>query len=280
MKYRAFFPILLAIIVAFPTLAAAQKMTAEEVITKHLDSIAPADKRAAHKSFMAVGEVGIEYITQKSQPAGGRAIIASDGKTFFFGMNLNASDYAQEKIVFNGSKTSVAFVRPGSRSPLGTFLNSSPELISQGIFGGVLSTNWTLLSEDARSRFSYSGTKKVAGSEAHALRFNPKGGSDLDITLYFDAKTFQHVRTEYKRTSSASIGATIDQSARQNETRISLTEDFSVFRDIQGMMLPHQHKVLYVTSGTRGTNEISWTSQFTEFVPNPKLDPGTFNTER
>ena len=34
----------------------------------------------------------------------------------------------------------------------------------------------------------------------HVLRFTPEGGSDMDITLFFDLETFQHVRTIHVHT--------------------------------------------------------------------------------
>ncbi len=98
--------------------ASGQKLQAEEVIAKHLDSIAPAEKRASIKSFIAVGEVLVEYLTQKNQPASGRIVIASEGTKMFFGMRLNASDYPQDKFIFDGSKVDIGLVRPGTRSPL------------------------------------------------------------------------------------------------------------------------------------------------------------------
>ncbi len=277
MKYRSFFPIILAVLLVLPPFASGQKMNAEEVLTKHLNSIAPVEKRASIKSLIAVGDVMVEYITQKSQPAVGRAVLASDGSKVFMGMNLNAADYPQEKIVFDGSRTSVDFIRSGSRSLLGTFVHSSPQMISQGLLAGPLTTAWAAMgTDDVRSRFSFSGTKKIDGKEVYALTYDPKGGSDVEIMMYFDAKTFHHLRTEYKRTSSASIGRTIDDSARQSESRLKVTEDFSVYKETQGMTLPHQYKILYSISGARGTTEVRWTSQFTEFAFNQALDPATF----
>jgi hypothetical protein len=217
----------------------AQKLKPEEIIAKHIASLGSAEKLASIKSLVAVGEVRVNYITQKNQPATGRIVIASEGNKLFFGMQLNAADYPQEKIIFDGSKTDVAMVRAGNRTPLGNFVQSNSGIVSQGLMSGALSTSWALLDAVQRgAKISGGSLKKVDDKEAYALSFNPKGTSDVDITLYFDAQTFQHVRTEYKRTSSASMGRTPEQSSQMQETRMKVTEDFGGHKDYQGVMVP------------------------------------------
>ncbi|MGQ0543294.1 MAG: hypothetical protein ACT4O9_15840 [Blastocatellia bacterium] len=254
-----------------------QKMKPEEVIAKHLDSIATAEKRAAMKTLVAVGDVKVTYITQKNQPAQGRVVLASSGPKLFLGMSLNASDYPQEKIIFDGKKTAVAFVRPGVRSILGNLIQSDDLMIEEGLLGGTLSTGWALMDQTERkAKVSWAGMKKLDGKEVYVLGYSPKGGSSFDIAMYFEKDTFRHIRTEYKRTSSASIGRTIDESARQSETRIKIVEDFSGHKDFQGMMIPHNYNLLYSISGANGTTEVSWTYELNEFAINQALDDKTF----
>ena len=254
-----------------------QKLTAEEIIAKHLDSIASAEKRPTVKSMIATGEVRVEYITQKNQPASGRIVFASEGNKLFVGMKLNASDYPHEQIVFNGDKASVALVRSGTRSLLGNFIQSNSVLLSHGIFSGTLGSSWALLNAGAnKAKIATSGTKKINGREAYGLSYSPKGGSDLKITMYFDRETFHHIRTEYSRTASASMGATPDESARQSETRMKVIEDFSDFKTFKDVTLPNKYKISYSVSGQNGTTEIEWISTISEFSINDKLDAGTF----
>lgn len=266
---------LVAFLMTAPSISG-QKLKAEEIIAKHLASIASPEKLASIRTVVAAGEVKVEFITQKNQPASGRIVLASDGVKSMFGMQLNATDYPRELIVFDGSKANVAMVRAGSRTLLGNFLQSNSSVVSQGLLAGTLGTSWNLLTAaDRGTKISTSGTRKIDGREAYVLRITPKGGSDLDITMFFDQETFHHLRTEYKRTSSASIGATIDESARQSETRIKLTEDFSDHQSFEGVTFPRKYKLHYSTTG-RNTTEIVWTSIFTEFALNQNLDPKSF----
>ena len=270
------FIVSLSFLVSAPVLNGQAKLKAEEIILKHLASIAPAEILASVKSFVAVGEVKVEYITQKNQPATGRIVIASEGNKMFLGMQLNASDYPQEKFVFDGKKLDIGLVRAGSRSALGNFIQSNGAIVTQGLLAGPLSTSWALLSPvDRGYKVSTAGNKKIDGKEAYGINFSPKGSIDVDITMYFDQQTFQHLRTEYKRTSSASMGRTIDESARQSETRIKVTEDFSDFKTFEGFTVPHKYKITYSITGA-STNEILYTSNFSEFAVNPALDPASF----
>lgn len=266
--------LLLSLVMIAPSVSG-QKLQADEIIAKHLASIGTEEKRAALKSLIAVGDVQVDYVTQKNLSAAGRIIIGSEGKKLFYGIQTNANDYPQEKIIFDGSKTDVAMVRGGSRSILGNFLQSNSKIVSQGIWGGILGTSWHLLAAAERgAKISSSGTKKIDGKEAYVLTIVPKGGSDVDVTMFFDASTFRHIRTEYNRISSSSIGATIDESARQSENRLKVVEDFSDFQAFEGVMLPRRYRLQYSNSGTV-TTEIVWTAKLNEFASN-KLDPATF----
>ncbi len=268
--------------------AFAQKLKAEDVLAKHLDSIGTAETRSAIKNQLAVGDVQVTFVSQKNLPAQGRVVLASEGVKNFFGLNLNALDYPLERFSFDGKKSKVAYVRIGVRSILGNFILSNSLLLEESLLGGTLATSWALSRlADNKAKLSFDGTKKIDGKEVYVLGYSPKGGGDFDIKLYFDQETFRHVRTEYKRTASASIGRTsrsgtgqsIDDSARQNESRIKIVENFADFKAEKGLTLPHNYTLNYAISGQSGTTEIEWKFVMSEFAFNQKLDAKTFDIE-
>lgn len=275
-KLSAFFALL---VVAFAAnSASAQKMKAEDVLAKHLDSIGTAAAREATKNQIAVGEANITFTSPKNPPVVGRIVIASTAGKNFLGMSLNSVNYQQEKFVFDGSSVNVSFVKEGTRSGLGNFLLSNGKLLSESVFGGVLNSSWALLDmANKKSKLSFEGTKKIGDKEVYVLSYLTKGG-DVDINLYFDKETFRHVRTEYKRTSSAAIGTRPEQSSGFNETRFRVVEDFSDFKaEKNGLTLPHTYHILYnVTGGSSGSTEIDWNFNLTEFAFNQKLADDTF----
>jgi hypothetical protein len=255
-------------------------MKAEDVIAKHLDSIAAAEKRITITNQIAVGETSVTFVSQKNMTAQGRLVLASSREQIFYGMNLNAVDYPFEKFIYDGKKASVATVLAGNRSVLGNFISSNNFLLEESLLGGTLSTSWSLLHlHNKKAKLSYDGKKKIDGKEVYALGYSVKGGSDIEITLFFDKETFRHVRSEYKRVSSAGIGTTPEQSSRFIETRLKVIEEFSDFKEEEGVTLPHRYRLNYQVSGQNGTTEIEWNSILTEFAFNQILAASTFDAD-
>lgn len=258
----------------------AQKIKAEEIIAKHLESIGTAEKRAAVKSQIAVGNGELVFIAPKNQSAQGRIVFASAGEKHFFGMSFNSADYPLEKLTFDGKKSKVAYSRGGQRSILGNFMLSNTLILEHGLLGGTLSNAWVLLSAAKNGvKISAEGTKKIDGKEVYVLSYSAKNSGDLDISMFFDKETFRHVRTEYKRISSAGIGRTINESARQSETRLKITENFGDFREESGLSLPHNYSLNYSITGANGTSELEWRFVLSEFAFNQTLEDKTFDAE-
>ena len=252
-----------------------QKLKPEEIIAKHLDSLGTPEARSSVKNRMAVGSVLVKFLSQKNQTTEGRVVMVSTDSQNFFGMTLNASDYAGEKFTYDGKKSSIGFANNGVRSVLGNFVQSNNWIVEDSILGGVLAQSWALKTP-GKAKISGGGTKKIDGKEVYVLDYSRKGGSDVEVKLYFDKETFQHVRTEYKRTSSAGIGTSPNQSSGFIETRHKVVEDFGNYKTVNGLSLPHNYKLLYSVTGQSGTTEIEWTFDLSEFAFNQNLDESTF----
>lgn len=277
----------LILVFVFSVPAFAQKMDAEEIIAKHLDSIGTKEKRESIKNQMAIGVSTFTVLTGTRSTATGNAVIATENKKIFFGVSYSSPNYPFEKVSFDGSKVNIAFITPGSRSAFGNFILSHKYIFSEGLFGGCLSSSWGLLDVPGRQgRISFGGKKKIKDKEAYILEYSPKRGADASIKLFFDAETFQHIRTEYRQTYSAAqgvqstnqLGRTVDNSARQQESRHTLTEEFSDHRAENGITVPHKYRIHLLLEG-RETSEFEWSLQLTNFLFNQKLDPKSFNVD-
>ena len=255
----------------------AQKLKPEEVLAKHLDSIGTSDARLAAKSRIAVGEASAKFVSTKDQTVVGRIVLASDGEKNFFGLNMNSTLYPGERFSFDGKDATVGYVQQNTRSLLGNFVQSNNMLLKESLLGGTLSSSWIMSNMgENKGKLSFDGLKKIDGKEVYALGYSRKGGGDITVTMYFDKDTFRHVRTEYKRTSSAAIGLRPEQSSGFSESRLKVTEDFADFKAEKGLMLPHTYKLVYSISGQNGTTEIEWNFKLNEFAFNQALDPKTF----
>jgi len=270
--------VLLMIVFLLSNLASAQKIKAEDVIAKHLDSIGTAQAREAAKTLLIVGNGTSKFTSTKDITLQGKIVLASEGVNNFLGMNMNSPLYSGEKFAYNGKDVFVGFATVSVRSVLGNFVQSNTGIVSEGLVGGTLSTSWALerLASN-KAKVSSNGIKKIDGKELYAISYSKKGGSDLDITLYFDKDTFRHVRTEYKRVASVGIGVGLSDSARANEIRYSFVEEFGDFKAEAGLSLPHTYRMVYSATGTQGTTGIEWNFVLSDFTRNQKLESSTFS---
>lgn len=256
--------------------AMAQKMTAEEIVAKHLESIGSQEKRSQVKNRFVPAALKFE---QKVPPiaGGGKALLVSDSENLWFNAKLNSNEYPHEKIGYFSGKISQPWVTAGTRSPLGAYLADHPKIIEDGLLMGTISALWAL--ESPKGRIQYDGKKKIDGKESYVLAYFPKnGGSEFSIKLFFDAQNFQHLRTEYRRSISQK-----DQAFKTMGTRggayYVMNEYFSEYKDESGLTLPHNYKITYLTNTDAGTAEYAWTLAIGEYHFNQKLAPDFFTFE-
>ena len=267
---------LLALVV--PAKPSAQKLKPEDVVTRHLESIGSAKARAAVRTRIISGTSQVVFHTTPIGQAVGRAVLASEDTKSLLGMSFPSPVYPREQLGFNGSAFMAAYILPGSRSALGSFLMTHSLIFKQGLMGGTLSSAWPLLDLTKRNaELEYSGEKKVENQMLHELKYVPRGGSDLQIRVYFDRDTFNHVRTEYERTIAGAMG---DRSyvtpGNGRETRFKMVEEFSDFRKESELDLPHTYKINLITDTDAGTFLTDWTIKLTQFTFNEKIDPSSF----
>ena len=265
-----------ALVVAAPL--PGQKMKAEEVVAKHLAAIGSADALASLKSLVAIGNSKAITRTNAVKELVGVAQIASEGDKFLLAILFNSTSYPHEKAAYNGQSLTVAMLPDGKRSILGNFLVAQGAPFKQGLIGGVLSTAWPLLNTGAEMpKLSYSGTEKINNRQAHKLKFDPRKSGDLQINLFFDAETFQHVRTEYQYSVSARMGRIAEESVSQLESRYKLVEEFSDFKTEGKLTLPHTYKIRYTIEEQSTTQMLEWVLNFSQFGFDDPIDAKAFN---
>lgn len=260
-----------------------EKMKPEDVVAKHLESIGTAEARKAVRNLVASGTVVFSIRSGGKGQAGGASLVASEGQMNLLKMVFeNSPTYPHELLSYDGKDFGATHVRPGARSPLGEFLMSHDTIFRQGLVGGALSTAWPFHNLTERApKLDYEGTKKIGDRQTHELRYTPRKGSDIKVKLFFDAETFQHVRTEYERSLAASLGGRISTggaSAGKSEVRYKLVEDFSDFKKEGGLTLPHTYKLTLNVQGPITVLQ-DWVFDLTQFAFNQKLNPKDFTPQ-
>jgi hypothetical protein len=256
-------------------------MKAEEIVAKHLEAMGGAETLQSVTSRIVNGTVVVTFMEPGTGQLGGRVVLASESPRNVVAMVFdNAStNYPHEKIGFDGREVSGSYARPGIRSTLGDFLLAHKGIIKQGLLAGALSQAWPLLDVTKNKvKIEAGGTKKIGDRLTQQLKLQPSG-ADIRVTLFFDAETFQHVRTEYHRLIVAQMGSTPETSASQSETRYKLVEDFGDFRKEGGLMLPHSYKIYLEVLGRTGSFKADWTMTLTDFQFNQRIDPTAFDVD-
>jgi len=232
-------PVFFILLAMISTSAAKDKFEASDFVQQHLNSIGTSDARAAAKNCVAQGAVTFEILNRGPQTWEGPATLVSEGEKLAVQMKFPLTVYRTEWFVSDGKKTSVAQVKPGRWTEFGTFIRVHDEILTEGLWGGTLSTAWALSHLDEhRAKLEDHGLKKVDGVELHRVDYMPKKSSGLQIELYFEPATYRHVMTVYLLTVSAQLGYGASASRNEQEQHYQLEERFADFKTVDNLTVP------------------------------------------
>lgn len=239
-----------ALLLATPFVSA-KKMKADALVALHLKAIG---ENLARKNRVAQGLGTLDIRVGNRAKMVGPAMLLAEGNKLRTEIKFGHPQYVGETLIRNGEALDIPYVSPGERSRLGSTLwDFFPRLAQEGLYGGILSTDWALLDlEKRRARVRYQGLKKFDGRRLHRLEYRPKNGVDYRIRIYFEPETFRHVASRYRLTLPPGLGRGLVDirggafgagSGPADKIRISLTETFSDFQEVDGLTLPHQYRI-------------------------------------
>jgi hypothetical protein len=289
---------LLLAVTFLPNLHAAD-MKAEDLVAKHLDAIGTPEARNAIKSRTLQGDAAVKFVMGGNGVINGKAVMDSTTSASLLRIKFEDTPmhYSGEQFTYDGKKVNIAMFKPGAWSPLGMFMRSQgDDLIKEGLFGGVLTSDWALLDvANKKPKLSYDGLKTVNGRSLHQLTYKMrKGPNDMVTRLYFEPETFRHVYSVYTLTRTPGLGSPSEASpdptpadigglgtselntARQQPQRLRLEETFSDFVTFNGVTLPTTWKFTYTAEGDRSSLVHEYTIRATRMENNAKLEEGAF----
>jgi hypothetical protein len=230
------------------------KLTPEQIVAKHLAAIGTPEARAAAKSRVIQGTVQFSEIVSGKLQLQGQAQLASTGRKSSVNFVFGEPSYPAEKFIFDGQHVQVATINPGSRSNLGTFLDTQTEIIGDGLLGGDLFTGWAMFDpKDRQAKLRYEGLKRIESRELHEVTYTPKkhsGSGELVIRLYFDPETFRHVESVYR--------VTVRQSSTGEDRYQTLQEKFDDFVTVDGITLPKHWQLQFCEEPQAQPSEFRW----------------------
>ncbi len=253
----------------------------QEVVARHLDSIGPAQVRNQVKSRVIQGFATYRILVGGSGAIDGKCVVASEGVKANYLFKINGSSYKGENFITDGDKTSVAGTyNDRRRSEFGYFMYNHDILVREGLLGGVWSTNWPFLDLEAhKAKIHVDGIKKVDGKELLAVHYQPKKNPDLEIIVYFDPQTYQHVMTTYSMEIPISnTGGELAQAGKQTR-HARVIERFSNFHMIDGLTLPMYYDLRFSLDMENGfTKTVEWEVRELNIANNLSIDPRSFQT--
>jgi hypothetical protein len=174
-------------------------------------------------------------------------------------MAFDSPVYPYEKVGFDGDEVYFGYPN-GKTTVLGNYIKAHNSIVKEGLLGGVLSTAWPLLdlSSNPKTRLDLDGTTKINKRPCYKVRYTSSHIGDIRITLFFDAETFRHVRTEYLYTIDGRIGTSpTDVRSSSRTERYLLTEEFGNFNVADKTTLPFSYKINVSTERQIGSEATS-----------------------
>lgn len=252
------------------------KITAEEVVAKHLEALGPAEVRSKSRIIQGTA-IGTLRLGGSGSAEGG-AVMASQDTKSLISVVIGSTDYPYERVGFDGKTVTTGELTPGVRSRLGIFFMRHEMPIREGLLGGTLSSAWPLLNISAKTaKLKYKGTKKVAQRAAHVLEYDSKNNAGLKTTLFFDAETFRHLRTEYEKRQVQLMPDQPSVTQQQGDSVTKLIEEFSDFKDEAGLILPHTYKLTLSIETLNQRTLQDWLFTLAKFSFDQKIDDSQFD---
>ena len=257
--------VIVVLVALFSVSAAKDEFRASDFVKQYLNSIGTEQARAAVKNQLVLGDLSFQYLNVAGIVTGNVQFV-SEGDKFVSVLKIPSPEYRGEQFTTDGKKTAVNQPKPGVYSAMGRFVFEHNEVLTEGLWGGALSTAWALSHLDERqAKLQDQGLKKVDGHELHRVDYIPKKHSDLEIQLYFEPDTSRHVMTVYSYSVMARAGGGPTASAGQEERRYRLEERFADFRDVDNLSLPGRWTIQFDSGGSGRTTGRGAASQITQF---------------
>lgn len=225
------------------------KLTLQEVLARHRDSLGHAVSRT--RTLSGRCEMSAPTTGAVAGALQGTFTFASSLEGFGLDMKFPSAAYPAESFNRQGDEAEVGFVLPGRRSALGNFLSTNGVALRESLLGGVLNAAWPLTAAaNGGAKLRYGGVKKRDDRLLHQITYRAeKGQNDLEISIHLEAETCRHVRTLYKRSQAQGMASSPAASSSMSDLYEELEETFGDFKELEGTTLPTSWTIRFEKRG-------------------------------
>src|SRR5258707_2698601 len=243
------------------------KLTADQIVEKHLEAIGG---RTALAKFKTRGALGT--IRKEDEPEGQMAIMSEypNRLSVFYGFR----EYDLH-MIYDGTR---AFIRPALPRHVSSLIDKYQEILGSGLmFNSIALYNTIASSAPGDLKYENKGIKKVGGRPAYVVQV--KAGKGTLMKLYFDTENFMWVRTDYGSAAiSKQMGTFTNDVVSQagGEATVDFYIETSDFRDVDGMKLPFRFEQLMTSPILRQKAVGTVVGTIREYRNNIEIDPKMF----
>lgn len=244
-----------------------QKLSAEEIISKHLEAAGGRQALARIKSRVAVGTF------KKDSDAESRMAVMSEGTDRVAAVFIFPS-YDWRLINDKGKVT----LLPQMPRQAAAIEDKYREMLASGLmFNGIALHNLLTSAAAGEVKMEAKGTKKVKGRAAHVVEVRRAKGAA--VRLFFDAETFMWVRTEFGRAEVSRqmrsfSNDVVDHAADENA--IDFYVETADFREVDGLKLPFRFEMVLTAPMLRERSSGTLVVNMKEYQHNVPIDPAMF----
>lgn len=254
---------------AIPAAAAddKEKLTAEQIINKHIEAVGGRQALSQIKSRVAVGT-----FKKDADPEARMAIMSESPDRVAAVFIFPSYDW---RLIYNSGKV---FLLPQLPRQAAAVEDKYREMLASGLmFNGIALHNLLTAAPAGDVKMEAKGTKKVKGRPAHVVELR-RGKGDA-ARLYFDAETFMWVRTDFGRAEVSRQMRNLSNdvvSQAADENAIDFYVETSEFRDVDGLRLPFRFEMVITAPILREKSSGVLVVNMKEYKHNVAIDPSMF----
>lgn len=254
---------------AIPAAAAddKEKLTAEQIISKHIEAVGGKQALSRIKSRVAAGT-----IKKEAEPESQMAIMSEAPDRVAAVFVFRDYDW---RMIYDAGKLTLRPQLPRQAAPVE---DKYREMLSSGLmFNGIALYNLIAAGGAEGVRMEAKGTKKVKGRAAHVVEL--RRGKGEAARLYFDAETFMWVRTDFGRADVSRQMRSFSNdvvSQAGDENPIDFYVETSEFRDVDGLKLPFRFEMVVTAPILRERAAGTLVGNIREYKHNVAIDPSMF----
>ncbi|HJQ23172.1 MAG TPA: hypothetical protein VKA60_04605 [Blastocatellia bacterium] len=266
-KLQPLFSLLIGLALAAMALAAddKDKLSAAEIINKHLAAVGGKAAMAKFKSRVAIGTARKDNDTAAPMAVMSEAPNRVSAIYQFEGFNW--------QLTYDGGKAIVRPVLSRANTPI---MEKYQDMLATGtMFNGMALYNALAQGETENVKFEAKGLKKVRGRPAYTVEMRRNKDKAL---LYFDAETFMWVRTDYGSVHlTREMGSFTNAiESKDQETTYDFYVETSDFKDVDGVKLPFKFEIVATAPILKQKNVGTIVATIKEYRHNVAIDPKMF----